>query len=112
MSTLNQAFSTGGGLATEATLLDVKTAVESIDTKVATETTLALLEGKDFATQTTLQSVATDIDSLEANFGNAADAAASSDTGTFSFMSFVKRSLQKLTLINTDTTAMEGWLTN
>jgi hypothetical protein len=62
------------------------------------ETALVAIQGSTAAT-------ATDIDTLEANFGGAADAAASSDTGTFSFMAFVKRMLQKLTLINTDTTA-------
>lgn len=58
--------SVGGGLATEATLADVKTAVEAIEAKdFATETTLAALAAEDFATQTTLAAADSKLDSID-----------------------------------------------
>lgn len=63
------------------------------------------------------QSTAADIDALESNFGSAADAAASTDTATATFVALFKRSLQHLsTLIakdfSTETTlqAVDGWM--
>lgn len=60
---------------------------------------LALIEG---ATQATAQ----DIDALNDNFGAQNAAVATTDTGTFSFMAFVKRMLQKLTSIDTSNAAI------
>lgn len=50
--------------------------------------------------------MATDIDALESNFGSAAVAPAADDTGTFVFMAFVKRILQRLTLLVTSNAAI------
>lgn len=67
---------------------------------------LSSLIAKDFSTETTLSAVDGWLNQLNAVFGLQSDAAATTDTGTFSFVSLFKRSLQKLTLINTDTTAL------
>jgi hypothetical protein len=64
---------------------------------------LSTLIAKDFSTEATLQAVDGWLNQLNSVFGLQNDAAASSDTGTFSFMALFKRSLEKLTLIETNT---------
>ena len=64
---------------------------------------LSTLIAKDFSTETTLQAVDGWLNQLNSVFGLQNDSAASSDTGTFSFMALFKRSLEKLSLIETNT---------
>lgn len=64
---------------------------------------LSTLIAKDFSTETTLQAVDGWLNQLNSVFGLQNDTAATSDTGTFSFMALFKRSLEKLTLIETNT---------
>lgn len=138
MSTLNQAFSTGGGLATETTLLDVLAEAQDINTEVTSidAKTPALGQALMAASvpvviasnQSTVpvsvaslplpSGAATEatqllnegwLNQLNSVFGLQNDAVATTDTGTFSFMAFVKRVLEKLSLIvtNTSDTASE-----
>jgi len=81
------------------------------------ETLLTSIDGKDFATQTTLAAVLADTADIEiateavnTNLGAQADASASSDTGTFSLISLFKRLLEKFTTLNAVNFATETTL--
>lgn len=81
------------GAATEATLLAVKSDLDTVVTNttgLATEVTLS-------AAKTDLDSIVTSTGDLDTNLGAKADAAATTDTGTFSVIAFIKRGMQNWT---------------
>lgn len=99
----NAADAAAGGDTSTATFISLfKRNLQHLSTLIAT----------DFATDTELQSVDTRIGTLNTNFGAQADSSASSDTGTFSFMAFVKRITGKLTDVNTNLGVIDVTLSN
>ncbi len=87
----------GGGSSdtTEATQLLVKTATQNTDTAVQTNTTAVN------TVNTSVNTVNTSVGTLQTNLGAQSDAAASSDTGTASIVSLIKRGLTKWTSLFT-----------
>ena len=85
--------------ASEATLATraSETTVASIDATLDVALSTRASEATASTIATNTGNTTTQVTTLNTNFGAQADAAASSDTGTFSFMAFVKRLLGHLT---------------
>jgi hypothetical protein len=73
---------------------------------IATNTTGIATAANQSTTNSSLATIATNTGSVSTNIGAQADAVASSDTGTFSLIALLKRGLQSLTSIATNTTGV------